>query len=98
MIDIRVKNGESGYDLVTEYIRRYWEIQDSYDDVIVQLNTSFDGVNWDMGMIEFAPFDYDNNSVYWFNDWWEGEEYIQIVSIVNKCDLELPENTDWMEE
>lgn len=97
MIDIRVKDGESGYNLVTEYIRQYWEIQDSYDDVIVQLNTSFDGVKWTMGRNQYAAIE-GYNTVVFERDWWEGEKYIQIVSIINISKLELPKNADWIEE
>lgn len=37
MIDIKLKDGQSGYNVVGEYIRRYWE-HNIYDTVIVSIH------------------------------------------------------------
>lgn len=47
MIDIILKDGQSGYDAVGEYIRRYWK-HNITDTVIVSLGTSYDGNSYDI--------------------------------------------------
>ena len=47
MIYIELKDKQNGYDVVGEYIRRYWEHNIS-DTVIVSMATSYDGNKFEL--------------------------------------------------
>lgn len=82
MVEIKLKDNQSGYDAVFEYIKRYWkhEYPDGYiDGVVVSLATSYDGKEFDSSN-EFAAFG-DALDLKFSNDWWEGEKFIRIYGI-----------------
>ena len=78
MVDIVLKDGQSGYDAVGEYIRRYWEYN-IIDDVIVSIGTSYDGNTYDLLKEVASPVGY--NDIEFLHDWWEGEKYIKLFGI-----------------
>lgn len=86
MIDIHLKDGQSGYDAVEEYIRRYME-HNIMDDVIVSVGTSYDGVTYDLKNEVASPINFDN--IEFMYDWWEGERFIKLFGIksVNELDI-----------
>lgn len=78
MINIKLTNGQSGYDAVGEYIQRYWS-HNIYDTVIVSLGTSYDGKTFDLKKEVACPINFDD--IEFMYDWWEGEKYIKIFGI-----------------
>lgn len=86
MIDIELKNGQTGYDIVGEYIRRYWE-HNIYDTVIISMGVSYDGNTYDICKEVASP--YNGNDVEFLYDWWEGERFIKLFGIkaVDEIDI-----------
>ena len=78
MIEIKLKDGQSGYDVVGDYIRRYWE-HNIYDDVIVSMAVSYDGNKYYTYKEVASPMDFDD--IIYLSDWWEGEEFIKLFGI-----------------
>jgi len=86
MIDIELQNGQSGYDIVGEYIRRYWS-HNIIDTVIVSIGTSYDGHTYDLLKEIASPMGFDDIEFLW--DWWEGEKYIKIFGIKAINEIEI---------
>lgn len=88
MIDIILKDGETGYDAVGEYIERYWE-HNIQDDVIVSLGISYDGKEYDFSQEIDSPMGFVKG-VEFLYDWWEGQKYIKLFGIkaVGEIDIE----------
>jgi hypothetical protein len=86
MIDIKLNDGQSGYDVVGEYIRRYWE-QNIYTDVIVSMAVSYDGNKYYTGKEIATPEHFDD--ILYLNDWWEGEKYIKLFGIQSVDELDI---------
>lgn len=86
MIDIKLKSEQSGYDIIGEYVRRYWE-HHIIDTVIVALSTSYDGMDYNVIHEIVSPVDGDK--IEFMDDWWEGEKYIRIFGIKSVNDLEI---------
>lgn len=80
MIDIKLKDGQSGYDIVGEYIRRYWK-HNHHDTVIVSIGTSYDGHNYDFLKEVASPAGFCGDDIEFLYDWWEGEKFIKILGI-----------------
>ncbi len=59
MIDIVLKEGQSGYDAVGEYIRRYWK-RNIVDTVIVSIGISYDGHTYDLHKEVATPMNFDD--------------------------------------
>lgn len=78
MIDIVLKDGQSGYDAVGEYIRRYWN-HNITDTVIVSIGTSYDGSAYDLRKEAAFPLNFDD--IEFLYDWWEGEKFIKLFGI-----------------
>lgn len=78
MIDIELKDGQTGYDIVGEYIRRYWE-HNIYDTVIISMGISYDGKTYDICKEVASP--YNGDDVEFLYDWWEGEKFIKLFGI-----------------
>lgn len=78
MIDIVLKKGQSGYDAVDEYVKRYWD-HNILDTVIVSIGTSYDGVNYELRNEVASPMNRDD--IEYLFDWWEGERFIKIYGI-----------------
>lgn len=93
MISIKLKEDETGYDVVSEYIMRYWEHGGEneipcIDGVIVHLGKSYDGKHYDeSNEIVFPAFNFDNCE--YLYDWWEGQEFIKIFGIKYISELEI---------
>lgn len=77
MIDIKLNNAKTGYDLVEEYIRKYWK-HNTMQTVVVSIGVSNDGRTYRVCKEVACPDDGDVEFLY---DWWEGEDYIKIFGI-----------------
>lgn len=86
MVDIVLKDGQSGYDAVGEYIRRYWE-HNITDDVVVSIGASYDGNTYDLLKEVASPVGY--NDIEFLCDWWEGEQYIKLFGIKTIGELDI---------
>lgn len=80
MIEFRLQNGQTGYDVIGDYIRRYWK-HNCYEDVIVSIGTSYDGKNYSHYNEVASPYFDSNNCIEFLNDWWEGELFIRLFGI-----------------
>lgn len=78
MVDIKLKEKQNGYNVVGEYIRRYWD-HNIPTDVIVSLGASYDGETYRIFKDVATPMNYDD--IEFFSDWWEGEKYIKLFGI-----------------
>ena len=83
MIDIKLADNQSGYDVIGEYILRYWE-HNIYDTVIVSMGLSYDGKNYRLIKEIACP----DKAEYLF-DWWEGEKYIKLFGIKSVDELDI---------
>ena len=93
MVDIVLKDGQSGYDAVGEYIRRYWE-HNITDDVVVSIGTSYDGNTYDLRKEVASPSPlpleyYGGGDIEFLHDWWEGEKYIKLFGIKTIGELDI---------
>lgn len=86
MIDIVLKDGQSGYDAVGEYIRRYWN-HNITDTVIVSVGTSYDGNTYDLRKEVASPLNFDD--IEFLYDWWEGEKFIKLFGIKTISELDI---------
>jgi hypothetical protein len=78
MIDICLNDGQTGYDVVGEYIRRYWK-HNIYEVVICSIGRSYDGITYELINEVASPINF--NDVEFLYDWWEGEKYIRLFGI-----------------
>lgn len=78
MIMLELNDNQSGYDIVAEYVRRYWE-HNTNDTVIVSLGISYDGNKYELVKEVAVPVGWDG--VEFLYDWWEGEKYIKLFGI-----------------
>lgn len=69
---------QTGYDVVSEYIKKYWE-HHCTEDVIVSIEISRDGKNYER--INEVASPYNMYDVEFLNDWWEGERYVRVNGI-----------------
>lgn len=89
MVEIVLKDGQSGYDAVGEYIQRYWE-HNVWDNVIVSLATSYDGKTYDLlKEIAYPAAGYCRDDVEFLSDWWEGEKFIKLLGIQSVSELDI---------
>lgn len=86
MIYIELKDKQNGYDIVGEYIRRYWKHNVS-DTVIVSMATSYDGKKFELRKEVASPYGYDD--IEFLYDWWEGEKYIKLFGIKAIQELDI---------
>ena len=86
MVDIVLKDRQSGYDAVGEYIHRYWE-HNIVDDIVVSIGTSYDGNTYDLLREVASPVGY--NDIEFLHDWWEGEKYIKLFGIKTVGELDI---------
>lgn len=87
MIEIELKNRQSGYDVIEDYIRRYWKHNNSTDTVICSIEVSYDGLTYALIKEVACPRSY--NRVEFLNDWWEGEKYIKLIGIKSIYELDI---------
>lgn len=85
MIDIKLNNAKTGYDLVEEYIRKYWK-HNIMQTVVVSIGVSNDGRAYRVFKEVACPNDGDIEFLY---DWWEGEDYIKIFGIKSIDELDI---------
>ena len=85
MIDIKLKDGQSGYDAVAEYIHRYWD-HNCIETVIISMATSYNGEIYDMINEIACPCDGDIEFLY---DWWEGEKFIKLFGIKSVDEIDI---------
>lgn len=88
MVDIKLKDGQSGYSVIGDYIRRYWNYN-VVDTVIVSIAVSHDGHNYYFCNLIASPIYSCNDDIEFLDDWWEGEEYIKLFGIktINEVDI-----------
>ena len=86
MVDIILKETESGYAIIGDYIFRFWENR-GYGDVLVSLGVSHDGINYDV--IKEVAVLYNYTEVEFMGDWWEGEQYIKLfgIKLIDEVDI-----------
>lgn len=85
MIDIKLNNAKTGYDLVEEYIRKYWK-HNIMQTVVVSIGVSNDGRTYRVCKEVACPNDGDIEFLY---DWWEGEDYIKIFGIKSIDEIDI---------
>lgn len=86
MVDIKLNDGQSGYDVIGDYIRRYWK-RNIYDDVIVFMAVSHDGNKYYTCKEVASPENFDD--IMYLNDWWEGEKHIKLFGIQSVDELDI---------
>lgn len=86
MIDIKLNDGQSGYDVIGEYIRRYWK-HNIADTVIVSIGISYDGQDYILLKEVASPMGFDD--IEYLYDWWEGEKYIKLFGIKSVDELDI---------
>ena len=86
MIDIKLKDGQIGYDVIGEYIKRYWN-HNIYTDIIISIGTSYDGQNYYLLKEVASPMNFDD--IEYLHDWWEGEKYIKLFGIQSIDELDI---------
>lgn len=87
MVEIELKKDEDGYEVVGNYIKRFWK-HHSYCRVIVSLATSYDGKEyWDSKEIA-EPMECFTDILYDM-DWWEGERFIRLYGIMAVDDVKV---------
>lgn len=86
MINIKLKDGQTGYDVVGGYVRRYWE-HNIEDDVVISMGISYDGNCYDLLKEIASPYEID--IVEFLNDWWEGEKFIKLFGIMAVSELDI---------
>lgn len=86
MVDIILNKGQSGYDVVGEYIIRYWN-HNITDTVIVSIGTSYDGISYELRNEIACPMNFDD--IEYLYDWWEGERFIKIYGIKGVGEIEV---------
>lgn len=86
MVEIKLKDRQTGYDAVGEYIRRYWE-HTITDTVIVSLAASYDGKKFETRNEVASPYNYDD--IEFLYDWWEGEKFIKLFGIKALSEIEI---------
>ena len=86
MIDIKLNDSQTGYDVMGDYIRRYWE-HDGIETVIFEVALSHDGESYSVIIGVAKPMNgYD---IEFLDDWWEGEKYIYPCAIASLDTLEI---------
>lgn len=82
MVEIILKENQTGYDAVCEYIERYFkhQFEDGYrNDVIVSLAASYNGKDFSQEN-QLVILD-EALDLEFVDDWWEGEKFICIYGI-----------------
>ena len=86
MVEIKLKEKQSGYDAVGEYIRRYWK-NNITDTVVVSIATSYDGKKYEYLKEVACPYRYDD--IEFLYDWWEGEKFIKLFGIKSLQEIDI---------
>ena len=67
---VTLEDGQSGYDIVGDYIGRYWRHNGDFVDTVVVYLEIYDVA---------SPQNFDD--ILFDYDWWEGEKYIRLKGI-----------------
>lgn len=86
MIDIKLKDGQTGYDAVGEYIHRYWN-HNITEDVVVSIGISDDGETYELRKEVASPMSF--SGIEFLYDWWEGEKFIKLFGIKSVEELDI---------
>ena len=86
MVDIKLNDGQTGYDVIGEYIKRYWD-HNIIDTVIVSIGASHDGNTYDLLNVVADHYHFDD--VIFQYDWWEGEKYIKLFGIKTISEIDV---------
>lgn len=86
-VTIELKDGQTGYDVVGEYILRYWK-HNVYESVVVSMAVSYNGRAYDLYNAIAIPSD-GCDDVEFIYDWWEGEKFIKVLGIEPVSDLRI---------
>lgn len=86
MIDIELKYGQNGYDVVGEYIRKYWS-HNFTDVVIVSIGISHNGDNYKLLKEIACPNGFGD--IEFLYDWWEGEKFIKLFGIKSIYEFDI---------
>lgn len=86
MVDIKLNDGQSGYDVIGEYIRRYWD-HNITSDVVCSIGVSYDGHTYDLLKEVASPYNFDD--IEFLYDWWEGEKYIKLFGIRTLDEIDI---------
>lgn len=76
---ITLNDGQNGYDVVGNYIKRYWKHYNYEATVAIHLDVSYDGREYRSVYDTATPYHYDD--MMFDYDWWEGEQYIRLKGI-----------------
>lgn len=82
---------QTGYDVVSEYIQKYFECHD-IEDVIVSVEISRDGKDYER--INEIASPYNMYDIEYLNDWWEGERYIRVTGIRGISSIKCKNNSN----
>ena len=88
MVDIILKDGETGYEAVGEYIKRYWE-HNPRDAVLFSVAVIYDSGTSGLYTEAAYPSDYDPAGIMYDTDWWEGEKHIILYGIVSFYEIPI---------
>ena len=80
MIEIKLEDGQSGYNAIGEYIRKYWK-HHMTDTVVVSLGLSHDGRIYEHRNEVASPYNWDD--IEFLYDWWEGEKFLRLFGIIS---------------
>ena len=86
MVDIVLQSGESGYEAVGKYIRRYWK-HNITSTVVVSIGVSYDGLTYELIKDVACPLGFDG--VKCLYNWWEGQKYIKLFGIKTLDELDV---------
>ena len=86
-VTIELKDRQTGYDAVEEYILRYWE-HNAYESVIVTIAVSYNGRDYDLHNEVVCPSE-SGCDIEFLHDWWEGEKFIKIYAIEAVSNLRI---------
>ena len=87
-IDIKLNDRQTGYEIIAEYIRKFWNHNNTFETVIVSLATSYDEKEYHY-FNEIASPDQNFEIVEFMHDWWEGEKYIKLRGIKTIDELDI---------
>ena len=80
MVEIKLENWQRAYDVIEEYIRRYWKHYNMVDTVVASIGISYDGNTYEHRNEVACPY---NGDIEFLNDWWEGEKFIRLFGIIS---------------
>lgn len=85
---IKLEKDQTGYEVIDEYIRRFWKYNNNFSDtVICQIDSSYDGIKYEIRNEIATPSGFSNDIEFLY-DWWEGEQYIKLIGICYLSEIE----------